>query len=42
VALNAIASKDANGRPGAALSESDKKAVIAKLLQECDARDGVG
>lgn len=40
VALNAIAPKDANGRPGAALSESDKKAVIAKLLQECDARDG--
>jgi feruloyl esterase len=40
VALNAIAPKDANGRPGAALSESDKKAVIAKLLEVCDARDG--
>lgn len=40
VALNAIAPKDANGRPGAALSESDKKAVIAKLLEDCDARDG--
>jgi feruloyl esterase len=40
VALNSIAPKDANGRPGPALSESDKKAVIAKLLQECDARDG--
>jgi len=41
VALNAIAPKDANGRPGAALSDSDKKAVVAKLLDECDARDGV-
>jgi hypothetical protein len=40
VALNAIAPRDANGRPGAALSESDKKAVIAKLLEACDARDG--
>jgi pimeloyl-ACP methyl ester carboxylesterase len=40
VALNSIAPKDANGHPGAALSDSDKKAVIAKLLQECDARDG--
>jgi pimeloyl-ACP methyl ester carboxylesterase len=40
VALNAIAPKDANGRPGQALSDSDKKAVIAKLLDECDARDG--
>jgi hypothetical protein len=41
VALNAIAPKDANGRPGAALSDTDKKAVIAKLLEVCDARDGV-
>ncbi len=41
VALNAIAPKDANGRPGAALSDGDKKAVIAKLLEVCDARDGV-
>src|SRR4029077_6893580 len=40
VALNAIAPKDANGRPGAALSDRDKKAVIAKLLEVCDARDG--
>jgi hypothetical protein len=40
VALNAIALKDANGRPGAALSDSDKKAFIAKLLEICDARDG--
>lgn len=40
VALNAVAPKDANGRPGPALSDSDKKAVIAKLLEVCDARDG--
>lgn len=40
VALNAIAPKDASGRPQPALSESDKKAVIAKLLETCDARDG--
>ncbi len=40
VALNAIAPKDANGKPGPALSDSDKKAVIAKLLDECDALDG--
>jgi Tannase and feruloyl esterase len=45
VALNAAAPpadpKDASGKPGPALSESDKKAVIGKLLEECDARDGV-
>ena len=40
VALNAAAPKDASGKPGPALSESDKKAVITKLLEECDARDG--
>ncbi|HWE48934.1 MAG TPA: tannase/feruloyl esterase family alpha/beta hydrolase [Bryobacteraceae bacterium] len=40
VALNAIAPKDDKGKPGPALSASDKKAVIAKLLQDCDARDG--
>ena len=40
VALNAAAPKDASGKPGQALSESDKKAFIAKLLDECDARDG--
>jgi hypothetical protein len=40
VALNAVAPKDASGHPGAALSENDKKAVIAKILQVCDARDG--
>lgn len=40
-ALNAIAPKDENNRPGKALSESDQKAVIAKLLEVCDAMDGV-
>jgi feruloyl esterase len=40
VALNSVAPKDANGRPGAALSDSEKKAVITKLLEVCDARDG--
>ncbi len=40
VALNSIAPRDASGKPGSALSDSDKKAVIAKLLEVCDARDG--
>ena len=40
VALNSAAPKGADGKLGPALSESDKKAVIAKLLDECDARDG--
>ena len=40
VALNAVAIKGANGALEPALSESDKKAVIAKLLDSCDARDG--
>lgn len=40
VALNAVAPKNADGSPGAALSESDKKAFIAKFLEVCDARDG--
>jgi len=40
VALNAIAPKDSNGRPRPVLSDSDKKAFIAKLLEVCDARDG--
>ncbi|MEP6960722.1 MAG: tannase/feruloyl esterase family alpha/beta hydrolase, partial [Acidobacteriota bacterium] len=40
VALNAIAAKDATGRPGPALSDSEKKAFIAKLIEVCDARDG--
>ena len=41
VALNSVAPKDANGKPGPALSDSEKKAFIAKLLDACDARDGV-
>ena len=40
VALNSVAPKDASGKPGPALSDSEKKAFIAKLLDECDARDG--
>ena len=41
VALNSVAPKDANGKPGPALFDSEKKAFIAKLLDACDARDGV-
>ena len=41
VALNSVAPKDANGKPGPALSDSEKKAFIAELLDACDARDGV-
>ena len=41
VALNSVAPKDASGKPGPALSDSEKKAFIAKLLDACDARDGV-
>ena len=43
VALNKIAPKGADGRPvaGGALSDSDRKAIIDKLLEACDARDGV-
>lgn len=41
VALNLVAPKDANGKPGRALSDSEKKAFVAKLLNECDALDGV-
>lgn len=40
VALNSVAPKDANGKPGPALSDGEKKAFIAKLLDSCDARDG--
>ncbi len=41
--LDRIAPKDAEGKPvpGGALSDSDKKAVIGKLLDRCDSRDGV-
>ncbi len=41
VALNSVAPKGADGRPGPALSDGEKKAFIAKLLEVCDARDGV-
>jgi len=41
VALNAVAPKDASGKPGPALSDSEKKAFIAKLLEVCDAQDGI-
>jgi hypothetical protein len=43
VALNRIAPKGADGRPvaGGGFSDGDRKAVIAKLLDTCDARDGV-
>jgi feruloyl esterase len=43
VALNRIAPKSADGRPvpGGALSDGDRKAIINKLLDVCDARDGV-
>ena len=40
VALNSVAPKDASGKPEPALSDSEKKAFIAKLLDACDARDG--
>jgi hypothetical protein len=40
VALNSVAPKDANGKPGPALSDSEKKAFVAKLLDACDALDG--
>jgi len=43
VALNRVAQKGPDGRvlPGTGLSDSDRKAIIAKLLDVCDARDGV-
>ena len=43
VALNRIAPKGSDGRPvpGGALSDGDRRAIIAKLLDVCDARDGV-
>src|SRR5438093_12218027 len=42
VSLNRIAPKGQDGRPipGGALSDSDRKALIGKLLDVCDARDG--
>ena len=43
VALNAVAPKDANGKPisAKALSDADKKLVVDSLLKACDAKDGV-
>src|SRR5437868_12738697 len=43
VALNRIAPKGPDGRPvpGGALSDSDRRAIIAKILDVCDARDGI-
>jgi feruloyl esterase len=43
VSLNRVAPKGADGRPvvGGALSDSDRRAIIAKLLDVCDARDGI-
>ncbi len=43
VALNRIAPKGADGRPvpGGALSDSDRKAIVNKLLEVCDGLDGV-
>jgi feruloyl esterase len=43
VALNQVASKDANGRavPGSGFSEGDRNAVVQGILATCDARDGV-
>jgi pimeloyl-ACP methyl ester carboxylesterase len=43
VNLNRIAPKGQDGRPvpGGALSDADRKAIVAKILDVCDARDGV-
>jgi feruloyl esterase len=43
VALNQIAPKGADGKPvpGGALSDADRKAIVDKLLETCDARDGI-
>jgi len=43
VALNRISPKDADGRPvaGGALSDGDRRAIVNKLLETCDARDGL-
>jgi Tannase and feruloyl esterase len=42
VALNRIAPKGQDGPvPGGALSDGDRRSIIAKLLDVCDARDGV-
>ena len=43
VNLNRIAPKGPNGQPlpGGGLTDGDRKAIIAKLLDVCDARDGM-
>ena len=43
VNLNKVAPKDPNGQPlpGGGLTDGDRKAVIAKLLDVCDSRDGM-
>jgi feruloyl esterase len=43
VALNKIAPKGPDGKPvpGGALSDGDRKAIVNKLLDVCDARDGI-
>jgi hypothetical protein len=43
VALSRIAPKGADGKPvpGGGLSDGDRKLIISKLLDTCDARDGV-
>src|SRR3954470_12994519 len=43
VNLNKIAPKGPNGQPlpGGGLSDGDRKAIIAKLVDVCDSRDGV-
>ncbi len=42
VALNAVAPKDAAGKPetSRALSDADRQLVIRRVLKDCDARDG--
>jgi feruloyl esterase len=42
-ALNKIAPRAADGRPvrGGALSDSDRKAIVSKLLDVCDGLDGI-
>jgi feruloyl esterase len=43
VNLNRVAPRGPDGRPvpGGALSDADRKAIVAKLVEVCDARDGL-
>jgi hypothetical protein len=43
VSLNKIAPKRPDGKPvpGGALSDADRKAIIDKIVEVCDARDGI-